>query len=212
MKRGSLAILLVAGLAATDASAAEPPWVERPQCGTIKAFGGLGEAFYHWGRAVYGVLTTITPDGGVRVDDQGQFYLTASWPLQIAFGTESGRQVLDFGDCAESYVEVYRAHRVVLEPILSATLHDDELDFAFDTRPAYRFLWHSGESDWGIGAGIGSTIQWLDGIRASVSPELLVQYGECCVPSYLTVSLRYDRFFAGDTVNLFGVSAGWTFW
>lgn len=43
------------------------------------------------------------------------------------------------------------------------------------------------------------------------SPELVVQFGHCCEPSYFTLAFRYDHFFAGDATNLLGGSLGYTF-
>lgn len=43
------------------------------------------------------------------------------------------------------------------------------------------------------------------------SPELVVQFGHCCEPSYFTLAFRYDHFFAGDATNLLSGSLGYTF-
>ena len=48
--------------------------------------------------------------------------------------------------------------------------------------------------------------------RASVSPEVLVHHGACCSSGYVTVALRYDRFFAGRDRDLVTVSLGLTFY
>ncbi len=201
-------VVLLLGLA-LPAHGETPP---NPECGSIRAMGsGLAIALYRFARIGYAVATSLVPEGGLRVDDEGQAYLTASWPLEIPFGPASGSERIDFGTCAAPLVERYPISRIVLEPIISKT-HRDGVDIGFETRAGYRFMWHASESSWGVGVGMGSTLDWQNDTRASASPELRLQYGECCTPSYLTITFRYDRYLAGDGRSVIGGLAGWTFW
>ena len=57
-------------------------------------------------------------------------------------------------------------------------------------RGGYRYIWHRAGARVGFGAGIGSTgeLRGPDTPRASLSPELLVHYGRCCLSGYLLLS------------------------
>ena len=67
----------------------------------------------------------------------------------------------------------------------------------------------------GAGAGVGSNIELgaskEPGIRPSVSPEALVQFGHCCDSGYFTLTFRYDHFFEGRVTNTLGGTLGFTF-
>ena len=82
------------------------------------------------------------------------------------------------------------------------------------TRLGYRFLYHP--SDWvvGVGGGLGHTIDLVgkgEPTRISLSPEAVMQFGHCCDASYFTFAFRYDRYFAGTSLNVIHGTLGYTF-
>ena len=84
----------------------------------------------------------------------------------------------------------------------------------FSVRPGYRFVWHP--SGWvvGPGLGIGTTAEIAgnkEPFRFSVSPEAVAHFGACCDSSYVTLAVRYDRFFKGTNHDIIGASLGYTF-
>jgi hypothetical protein len=81
-------------------------------------------------------------------------------------------------------------------------------------RLGYRFLYHP--SDWvvGVGGGVGHTFDIAgkgEPQRISLSPEAVMQFGHCCDASYFTFAVRYDRYFAGTSLNVIGGTLGYTF-
>ena len=130
-------------------------------------------------------------------------HMTLSWPGRFRSGrprTSSPR-----GHCGEAY---HNRHRLVLEP--GIVLNASEAIFV---RAGYRYLWHRAGARVGFGAGIGSTgeLRGPDTPRASVSPELLVRFGRCCLSGYLLLSLRYD-YFPGAGPGTAAASIGITYW
>lgn len=107
-------------------------------------------------------------------------------------------------------VDKYRSHRLMLEPGISSS----NRGIGTFVRLGYRFLYHP--SDWvvGLGGGFGTTVEIAgnrEPFRASISPEAVLQFGHCCSDGYFTFALRFDKFFAGTTTNIFGGSLGYTF-
>lgn len=188
-----------------------PPWVTRPECGTIAYYGEAWEAV---GDAISEVVAaigaTLIPQTGVRWESaRAEGVMGAlSWPASIPFGRPTARSIKRY-HCGPPTVGTLRAHRIVIEPGLT-----------FGARPTgfgrlgYRGVWHPSSSTWGVGAGIGSTIEiFAPGTtlpRPSLSPELLVHFGECCTPGYVVGIVRYDRFFAGAR-DAFTISLGLAF-
>lgn len=107
-------------------------------------------------------------------------------------------------------VHGHRAHRLMLEPAIVAS----KQGVGFSVRPGYRFVWHP--SGWvvGPGLGIGTTAEIAgnkEPFRFSVSPEAVAHFGACCDSSYVTLAVRYDRFFKGTNHDIIGASLGYTF-
>ena len=128
--------------------------------------------------------------------------MTLSWPWSLPLGRPE--ESSPYGHCAEAY---HNRHRLVLEP--GIVLNASEAIFV---RAGYRYIWHRAGARVGFGAGIGSTgeLRGPDTPRASVSPELLVHYGRCCVSGYLLLSLRYD-YFPGAGPGAAAASIGFTY-
>ena len=81
-------------------------------------------------------------------------------------------------------------------------------------RPGYSWVWHRKGSSFGLAPGLGSTLSWSDsaGFRPSLSPELGLRYGECCDPGYWILTLRYDRYFAGEGRDAVLLKLGFDYW
>jgi hypothetical protein len=165
-------------------------------------WGGLTSAL---GSTSELLLASIIPHFGaqLRIDTPAALI---SWPWSLPIGpayTCARRQ-------GTFRVYDFRAHRLMLEPgIVSSQRGTGVL-----VRPGYRFLYHP--SDWvvGAGGGIGSTIETVgksEPFRASIGPEIVMQFGHCCDSSYFTLAFRFDRYFAGTSKNIIGGSLGYTF-
>jgi hypothetical protein len=214
----SLSCVAASGATAQAAPARRPPpaaegiWVREPadwdwRCETIQALGpALAAASDIQLRALLAAVAILVPHPGLQVRGGDGVRFGLSWPWSWPFGPASEREVTPVM-CASDHVEEYKPNRLVLEPgfvLASPTV--------FFVRPGYRFLWHRLGWPLGIGAGLGSTLEVQAGeVRASVSPEALVQLGECCRPSYLMFSIRYDRFFAGEQRDVFTAHVGLTY-
>lgn len=107
-------------------------------------------------------------------------------------------------------VHGHRGHRGLVEPAIVSS----KQGVGFSVRPGYRFIWHPSSWVVGPGLGLGSTVE-ISGnrepFRASISPEAVLHFGNCCRPSYFTFAMRFDHFFAGRNQNIFGGSLGYTF-
>lgn len=150
------------------------------------------------------VFSTLLPNVGIATQDE-QTNLQLSWPLSFAFGWASGQTVVE-QRCSSSTYES-KINRVILEPILR---FNGDFDTTFHLRPAYRLLYRESNSMVGFGAGFGSTIDFSPDIDASLSPELVVSFGECCTPSYVTVAARLDHYTQTDR-TAFTLQIGWTY-
>ena len=151
------------------------------------------------------LLASLLPHVGSQLRADAPAVLVA-WPMQIPFGPAStcSRHLGSFT------VRDYKFHRALVEPGVAA----GKTGAAVFTRLGYRFLYHP--SDWvvGVGGGLGSTIdiaQKGEPQRISLSPEAVMQFGHCCDASYFTFAVRYDRYFAGTTLNGIGGTLGYTF-
>lgn len=203
------ALLVVVLLMLSASSFANPLVAEpemRPECGTMVGFGdamtGMSMAIVTMGMAM---LTTVTPDVGLAVGETPALQL--SWPLTYAFGWASGQTVIQ-QKCAKDIVLDSPVNRVMLEPILR--FNSDPVEASFWLRPGYRFLWRESDALVGFGAGIGSTLTFDSGVDASLSPELVLSFGECCFPGYATLAARWDRYFERE-LDIFTIQLGWTY-
>ena len=215
MKKWILLVLLFeAGVAHAETTGmGEIPTPEErpPECGTMAAVSeGFGDAFLEFGMLFFGIFTRIVPDAGFAFDfTSGSGWAQISWPLAVAFGPETGREVLP-RRCSQDIVLKANGSRLLLEPMVRIGSANERLAARFHLRPGYRFLYRESESKVGFGAGVGSTFDFAGGFEPSLSPEAVVSFGECCSPSYFTVAARYDRYFASarDVATL---QLGWTF-
>ena len=151
------------------------------------------------------LLASIVPHVGSQLRASAPAILI-SWPWSIPFGPAytCSRHLGSFT------VRDYKFHRAMVEPGVAA----GKTGAAVFARLGYRFLYHP--SDWvvGVGGGLGSTIdlaQKGEPQRISLSPEAVMQFGHCCDASYFTFAVRYDRYFAGTTLNGIGATLGYTF-
>jgi len=137
-------------------------------------------------------------------DDAPGFVL--SWPGSGPFGPVTACTRTGGG------FHEHQPFRFVFEPGLVVT---DEVSLF--VRPGLRYLWHRSTSSFGWGIGVGSTLEWtnMDRFSASVSPELLAQYGKCCSPGYTMVAVRLDEFILrseGTAITAITANVGLTYW
>jgi hypothetical protein len=169
----------------------------------MDVYAGMGDGYYAMAIAT---LSAITPYVGGRVErGSGAPALVLSWSATLPFGPVTACRVARFSHSLDQF----RSLRVVLEP---GIIIGRELSvFA---RPALRAIWHRSSWRVGIGAGLGSTLLWVEGRRgaASISPELLGHIGRCCHPGFFTVSLRGDVYFPRREPDSLSALVGLTFW
>ena len=165
-----------------------------------------------WGPLTSGIgsttellLASILPHVGSQLRASAPAVLIA-WPWSIPFGPAytCSRHLGSFT------VRDYKFHRAMVEPGVAS----GKQGTAVFARLGYRFLYHP--SDWvvGVGGGLGTTldiVQKGEPQRLSLSPEAVMQFGHCCDSSYFTLAVRYDRYFAGTTLNGIGGTLGYTF-
>lgn len=150
------------------------------------------------------VLATVLPHVGAQLRGDSPAAVV-SWPWSVPFGpsfTASRTQ-------GTFTVRDYRAHRALLEP----GVFSSPKGAGFYLRPAYRFFFHP--SDWvvGLGAGVGTAVEITkaEPFRASLSPEIVLQFGHCCDPGYFNLTVRFDRYFTGTDLNMPSGSLGFVF-
>ncbi|WP_438003212.1 hypothetical protein WME89_30430 [Sorangium sp. So ce321] len=107
-------------------------------------------------------------------------------------------------------------HRVVLAPGLAigeqlGATPDDRADVTFRMRAGYRGVYHPRGGVFGVLAGAGTTMEFWPLVRPSISPELGVHLGSCCMDfaPMVTLILRGDVWFAGDDALRASAIAGW---
>lgn len=151
------------------------------------------------------LIATIVPSFGAQLRLESPAAVV-SFPWSLPFGPafSCSRRAGSFD------VMRHQAHRVMLEPGIVGS----NRGVGFFVRPGYRFILHP--SDWvvGVGGGVGSTVEMIgnrEPFRASVSPEVLAHFGHCCDRDYFILSFRYDRFFGGTALNVFGANLGFVY-
>jgi hypothetical protein len=162
--------------------------------------------FSNLGRAGELVLATIIPHVGAQFRGDAPA-AHVSWPWTV----------LVFGPmyaCSRKFntfvVHGHRAHRILLEPAIVSS----KLGVGFSVRPGYRFIWHPSTWVVGPGIGLGSTVEVAgnkEPFRASLGPELVAHFGNCCSSSYFTFAVRYDHYFKGLNRDIIGASLGYTY-
>ena len=190
-----------------DKPAAHPA----PECGAMAGISeGFADAFIELGNAIFGVVTRVVPDAGFAYDvTTPAAWAQISWPLDFAFAPETGRTVYP-RKCGKDVVYKSKASRLLLEPMIRIGAVNDKVAARFHLRPGYRFLFRTPRSRIAFGAGLGSTLDFAGGFQPSISPELVVSYGKCCEPSYLTLAARFEHYFSPSR-NSASLQVGWTF-
>lgn len=157
---------------------------------------------------IYGGIATLVPTLGLRLgQDTSRSRFALSWPWSLPLGPVFASTKED-GPCQERIFEM-RPLRLLLEPGLAFTT-----PVTFSVRPGVQALFQRATWSVGIGAGLGSTMETTGpyGLRASLSPEILLNWGRCCGPGYLRVALRYDLFFSGRERHAFTTHVGFSFY
>jgi hypothetical protein len=164
-----------------------------------------GPLFKNIGSSGALLAATLIPHVGAQLRAETPAAVV-SWPWSFPLGPAS--------TCSRKrgvfVLNKHKPHRLLLEPGIVSS----NRGVGFFTRPGYRYIHHP--SDWvvGVGGGLGTTIE-LSGnrepTRASLGPEGVLHFGRCCGPSYFTLALRYDHFFAGEVRDLVSTSLGYTF-
>jgi len=128
-----------------------------------------------------------------------------SWPWSFPVGAPA--------ECTRAKgtfdIAAYRPVRILFEPgFLSAP----DRTIAVFVRPGLRYMYHPTAWYLGFGGGLGSMFELTgkEPTRLSVSPELLLQFGACCEPGYVTLTFRREIFFAGGD-GIWFASAGFTY-
>jgi hypothetical protein len=171
-----------------------------------RVFGAPWPALYEGLSSALGVLAaTAIPHVGAQLrGGEPAAYIAWPWSLPIGAPSSCRRPRGSFT------LKEHKTHRLLVGPGFVAS----NRGLGVFTRPGYRFVLHP--TDWvvGVGGGLGSTVEIAgnrEPFRFSVSPEVLAHFGHCCEPGYFTLAFRYDRFFAGDTRDVFGSSLGFTY-
>ncbi|HVJ91532.1 MAG TPA: hypothetical protein VM580_17135, partial [Labilithrix sp.] len=157
------------------------------------------------GRSGSLLLATILPHVGAQYrGDAPAAYV--GWPWSFAVGP--------MHSCSRKkgmfIVHGHRGHRLMFEPALAT----NRSGTGFSIRPGYRFIWHPTSWVVGPGLGVGSTLELVgmsEPFRYSVGPEAIAHFGTCCRSSYVTLTFRYDHYFAGTHRDIVGASLGYTF-
>lgn len=154
------------------------------------------------GQASAAIVATLVPHLNAALRDaipEAGISWPWSFPIGPALSCSRAPRTLD--------VSRYKPLRLMLEP---GMLFGDKI--ALFVRPAARVVVHPSAWVVGVGGGLGSMIE-LSGSepkRASVSPEALIQFGTCCQPGYVILTLRREVFFAGKTQLTFA-TVGFTY-
>jgi hypothetical protein len=164
-----------------------------------------GEFFAGIGGSYDVLLATLIPHAGAQLRGAAPASV-ASWPWALSFGppyTCSRRE-------GTYDMRFFRVHRLLVEPGVVA----GDRGIGFFTRPGYRFVYHP--SDWvlGVGGGFGTTVEIAgnrEPFRASLSPEAVLQFGNCCDHAYFTLAIRYDHYFTGRNNDIVGASLGFVY-
>jgi hypothetical protein len=187
---------------ATLAGEARRRLEERPLT-EADVYRGMGDAF---GAMAAIRLAAFVPTAGLHLQRGSRVPgLAISWPASIPLGPVTACRVSPgSGDLHE-----FRALRLVLEPALVV-----RRPLSVFLRPGLRALWHRSTWRVGFGAGVGSTLAWIDGDRvaASISPELSVHVGRCCAPGYLLINFRADRYYPRREPDTALANIGFAFW
>lgn len=157
---------------------------------------------------IYGGIATLVPTLGLRLgQDRSRSRFALSWPWSLPLGPVFASSKEE-GPCQERVFEM-RPLRLLLEPGLAFTT-----PVTFSVRPGVQAIFQRATWNVGIGAGLGSTMETTGpyGLRASLSPELLLNWGRCCGPGFLRVALRYDLFFSGKERHAFTTHVGFSFY
>ena len=212
--RGNLATPQ-AGLCGTcPAKAAIQPWpweaIFNPICAVDEMIltepeGGLATPIQN---LIYGGIATLVPALGLRLgQDTSRSRFELSWPWSLPLGPAFATS-REEGPCQERIFEM-RPLRLLLEPGLAFTT-----PVTFFVRPGAQAIFQKAGWNVGIGGGLGTTLETTGpyGLRASLSPELLLNWGRCCGPGYLRLALRYDLYFSGRERHAFTTHVGFSFY
>lgn len=157
---------------------------------------------------IYGGIATLVPTLGLRLgQDTSRSRFALSWPWSLPLGPVFA-STKEEGPCQERVFEM-RPLRLLLEPGLAFTT-----PVTFSVRPGVQAMFQRATWNVGIGAGLGSTMETTGpyGLRASLSPEILLNWGRCCGPGFLRVAMRYDLFFSGRERHAFTTNVGFSFY
>ncbi|MBS2013539.1 MAG: hypothetical protein JST00_11660 [Deltaproteobacteria bacterium] len=164
-----------------------------------------GKFLHEAGQETGLILATLIPHAGAQARGSEPAAIV-SWPWSFPLfpATTCSRTRGTF------VVDKYRSHRLMFEPGISSS----NRGIGTFIRPGYRFLYHP--SDWvlGVGGGLGTNIELAgnrESFRASLSPEVVIQFGHCCSEGYFTFALRFDKYFSGGVKEIFSGSLGYTF-
>ena len=167
----------------------------------------IGDGFRALADAMIRVSTAVIPHGGVGIDGD-QFQTSVAWPLTVSFAPEVARSISP-RRCREPWIDRYLGSRAILEPEINVVWRKPVLA-RFALRAGYRFMLHRAGANVGWGAGLGTRFLPEKTLIPSLSPEVVVQIGECCSPSFLNVAVRYDRYFDVEE-NAVSVTFGWAY-
>ncbi|MGK3961735.1 hypothetical protein WMF38_52600 [Sorangium sp. So ce118] len=190
-----------AGLAAAAILAAAPRAVRADP----PPLGGLDAAL-----AAVLVLTLLPSEVGADValgpSPEGDARALLAWSFQVPIDLSEN----------DTKTAPLTNHRAVLAPGLAigeqrGATPDARADVTFRMRAGYRGVYHPRGGTFGVLAGAGTTMEFWPVVRPSISPELGVHLGSCCMDfaPMVTLILRGDVWFAGDDALRASVVVGW---
>ena len=135
------------------------------------------------------------------------------WPIQIPLATAP--QHTRTAAFTNHRVVVSAGMRVGLTHRTIAVPDDPQQAWVtFIARVGYRFVWHPHGRAFGILAGLGTALETWPLVRPSVSPEIGLHLGACCdeATAIVTVTVRFDAYFWGDSALRGSALIGWAFY
>jgi len=193
-----------AGDSPAECAAAEDAWRNRPTRFTeADAYAGMGDAI---AAPMFMAAAAMVPTVGVQLERGRDLpAATLSWSASLPFGPITACRTARFSnDLFE-----FQSLRAVLEG--GVVIRSPAWPYL---RPGLRAIWHRSNWRMGVGAGVGSTVALMPGQHgaASISPELVLHYGNCCGYGYGLFTLRADVFTPRRYPTTASANLGFAFW
>lgn len=163
---------------------------------------------------IAGALLSLVPGAlGIDVGTGDAPRGVIEWPLQVPLATMPTHSrtaaLTNHRIVVSAALRIGPTHRTVAPPADAQTAW-----VTFIARAGYRFVWHPHGRDFGILVGLGTTLETWPLVRPSVSPEIGFHVGACCgeATEIMTIVVRGDAWFWGDSTLRASVLIGWAFY